>query len=88
LLPETAPHLEPAVDIDLNQPGGYLEKTVTVSNQNAIKLNGTLIVARDVHMLKSRIIRCWKPMPEYFKTIQCIMQVQLKTPEGMPSGSF
>jgi hypothetical protein len=27
-------------------------------------------------------------MPEYFKTIQFIMQVLQKTPDGMPSGSF
>ncbi len=39
LLPETAPHLEPAVEIDLNQPmADILEKIIAIPNQNTFKI--------------------------------------------------
>jgi tartrate dehydratase beta subunit/fumarate hydratase class I family protein len=80
LLPETAPHLEPAVDIDLNQPmADILKKLSQYPIKTRLKLNGTLIVARDIaHAKIKELLDAGKPMPEYFKTTLCIMQVQLK----------
>ena len=54
-LPETAPHLEPAVEIDLNKP--MPEILVELSKypiKTRLKLNGTLIVARDIAHAKSK----------------------------------
>jgi tartrate dehydratase beta subunit/fumarate hydratase class I family protein len=56
--------------------GGYLEKTVTISIKTRLKLNGTLIVARDIaHAKIKELLDAGKPMPDYFKTIQFIMLV-------------
>jgi fumarate hydratase class I len=41
LLPETAPHLEPAVDIDLNQLADILKKLSQYPIKTRLKLNGT-----------------------------------------------
>jgi hypothetical protein len=77
LLPETAPHLEPAVDIDLNQPmADILKKLSQYPIKTRLKLNGTLIVARDIaHAKIKELLDAGKPMPDYFKTIQFIMLV-------------
>jgi fumarate hydratase, class I len=90
LLPETAPHLEPAVEIDLNQPmADILKKLSQYPIKTRLKLNGTLIVARDAaHAKIKEILDEGKPMPEYFKNHPIYYAGPAKTPEGMASGSF
>lgn len=90
LLPATAPHLEKAVVVDLNQP---MEDILKLLSQHPIKtrlvLNGTLIVARDIaHAKIKELLDSGKPMPEYFKNHPVYYAGPAKTPEGMPSGSF
>ncbi len=89
-VPAKAPHLQPAVEIDLNQP--MVEQLKQLSNypiKTRLSLNGTLIVARDsAHARIKEIIDSGKPMPEYFKNHPIYYAGPAKTPEGMPSGSF
>ena len=90
LLPESAPHLEPAIDIDLDQP---MDKVLKILSQYPIKtrlnLKGTLIVARDAaHARIKEIIDSGQPMPEYFKNHPIYYAGPAKTPAGMASGSF
>ncbi|TBX71298.1 fumarate hydratase [Flavobacterium silvisoli] len=89
-LPETAPHLEEPVVINLNRP---MKEVLTELSQYPIKtrlkLNGTLIVARDIaHAKIKELLDAGKPMPEYFKSHPVYYAGPAKTPEGMPSGSF
>jgi len=68
-LPATPPHLEKAVEIDLDQP---MENILAILSKYPVKtrlsLNGTLIVARDMaHAKIKEIIDSGKPMPDYFK---------------------
>ncbi|MCB9360700.1 MAG: fumarate hydratase [Flavobacteriales bacterium] len=89
-VPEVAPHLEPAVEIDLDQP---MEEQLKILSKYPIKtrlnLKGTLIVARDIaHAKIKELIDAGKPMPEYFKNHPVYYAGPAKTPEGMPSGSF
>ncbi len=67
-LPETAPHLEPAVEIDLNKPmPEILAELSKYPIKTRLKLNGTLIVARDIALRKNqRIIRRWKTNARIF----------------------
>jgi fumarate hydratase, class I len=90
LLPETPPHLEAAVEIDLDQPmETVLAKLSQYPIKTRLKLNGTLIVARDMaHAKIKEIIDSGKPMPDYFKNHPIYYAGPAKTPEGMPSGSF
>jgi fumarate hydratase class I len=90
LLPETAPHLEPAVEVDLNQPmADILKKLSQYPIKTRLKLNGTLIVARDIaHAKIKELLDAGKPMPEYFKNHPVYYAGPAKTPEGMASGSF
>ena len=54
-----------------------------------LKLNGTLIVARDIaHAKIKELLDAGKPMPEYFKNHPVYYAGPAKTPDGMPSGSF
>jgi fumarate hydratase, class I len=89
-LPEVAPHLEAAVEVDLNRP--MKEILAELSNypiKTRLKLNGTLIVARDIaHAKIKELLDEGKPMPEYFKNHPIYYAGPAKTPEGMPSGSF
>ena len=90
LLPATAPHLEPAIEIDLDQP---MAEVLKILSQYPIKtrlnLRGTLIVARDAaHAKIKEIIDSGQPMPEYFKNHPIYYAGPAKTPEGMASGSF
>ena len=89
-LPETAPHLEPAVEIDLNKPmPEILAELSKYPIKTRLKLNGTLIVARDIaHAKIKELLDAGKPMPEYFKNHPIYYAGPSKTPEGMPSGSF
>jgi fumarate hydratase class I len=90
LLPETAPHLVPAVEIDLNRPmNEILAELSKYPIKTRLKLNGTLIVARDMaHAKIKELIDAGKPMPEYFKNHPVYYAGPAKTPEGMASGSF
>ncbi len=54
-----------------------------------LKLNGTLIVARDIaHAKIKELLDAGQPMPEYFKNHPVYYAGPAKTPDGMPSGSF
>ncbi len=90
LLPETPPHLEPAVEINLDRPmSEVLAELSKYPIKTRLKLNGTLIVARDMaHAKIKEIIDAGQPMPEYFKNHPVYYAGPAKTPEGMPSGSF
>lgn len=90
LVPAVAPHLEPAIEIDLDQP---MEEQLKILSQYPIKtrlnLKGTLIVARDIaHAKIQEMLDAGQPMPEYFKNHPVYYAGPAKTPEGMPSGSF
>lgn len=89
-LPEKAPHLEPAIDIDLDQP---MEEQLKILSQYPIKtrlnLKGTLIVARDAaHARIKEMLDKGEEMPAYFKNHPVYYAGPAKTPDGMPSGSF
>jgi fumarate hydratase class I len=90
LLPETPPHLEAAIEIDLDRP--MIEVLAELSKypiKTRLKLNGTLIVARDMaHAKIKEMIDAGEKMPEYFKNHPVYYAGPAKTPEGMPSGSF
>lgn len=89
-LPREAPHLQPAVNIDLDRPMD--EVLVELSKypvKTRLNLNGTLIVARDIaHARIKQMIDEGKPMPEYFKNHPVYYAGPAKTPIGMASGSF
>ena len=89
-LPKSAPHMAPAVDIDLDQP---MEEVLKQLSKYPIKtrlnLKGTLIVARDIaHARIKQMLDEGKPMPEYFKKHPVYYAGPAKTPKGMASGSF
>ena len=89
-LPAKAPHLEKAVEVDLDQP---MDEILALLSNYPIKarlnLRGTLIVARDAaHAKIKEIIDAGGEMPEYFKNHPVYYAGPAKTPEGMPSGSF
>jgi fumarate hydratase class I len=89
-LPEKAPHLEDPVEIDLNMPmADMLAKLTQYPIKTRLKLNGTVIVARDIaHAKIMELLEAGKPMPEYFKNHPVYYAGPAKTPEGMASGSF
>ncbi|MDP4205890.1 MAG: fumarate hydratase [Bacteroidota bacterium] len=89
-LPKEAPYLQPAVDIDLDQP---MEDILKILSQYPIKtrlnLKGTLIVARDIaHARLKQMLDEGKPLPDYFKKHPVYYAGPAKTPKGMASGSF
>jgi len=90
LVPEKAPHLEPAVEINIDQP---MEQILAELTKHPIKtrlsLTGTLIVARDMaHARIQEMLDNGEEMPEYFKNHPVYYAGPAKTPKGMPSGSF
>lgn len=89
-LPKEAPHLQPAVDIDLDRPmDEVLAELSKYPVKTRLNLNGTLIVARDIaHARIKQMIDEGKPMPEYFKNHPVYYAGPAKTPKGMASGSF
>lgn len=89
-LPVTPPHLEEAVEINLNQPmAEILAELSKYPIKTRLKLNGTLIVARDIaHAKIKELIDSGQPMPEYFKNHPIYYAGPAKTPDGMASGSF
>jgi len=90
LLPEVAPQLQPPVEIDLDRPmSEVLAELSKYPIKTRLKLNGTLIVARDMaHAKIKEIIDNGGEMPEYFKNHPIYYAGPAKTPDGMPSGSF
>ncbi|MFN8273724.1 MAG: fumarate hydratase [Flavobacteriaceae bacterium] len=89
-LPEVAPHLEEPVVVNLNRPmKEVLAELSQYPIKTRLKLNGTLIVARDIaHAKIKELLDAGQPMPEYFKNHPVYYAGPAKTPEGMPSGSF
>jgi fumarate hydratase, class I len=89
-LPEKAPHLEPAVEIDLDQPMENILKVLSgYPVKTRLNLKGTLIVARDIaHARIKEMLDQGKPMPPYFKDHPVYYAGPAKTPPGMASGSF
>ncbi|MGD9993184.1 MAG: fumarate hydratase [Salinivirgaceae bacterium] len=89
-LPKEAPHLAPAVNIDLDQPmEAILKELAKHPVKTRLNLNGTLIVARDMaHAKIKELLDAGKPMPEYFKNHPVYYAGPAKTPKGMASGSF
>jgi fumarate hydratase, class I len=89
-LPELAPHLEAAVEVDLNRSmKDILAELSKYPIKTRLKLNGTLIVARDIaHAKIKELLDAGKPMPDYFKNHPVYYAGPAKTPDGMPSGSF
>lgn len=91
LLPAKAPHLEEPVEIDLDaQP---MKETLKILSQyptkTRLKLNGTLIVARDIaHAKIQEKLNAGEEMPAYFKNHPIYYAGPAKKPDGMPSGSF
>ena len=89
-LPEMPPHLEAPVEIDLDRPmSEVLAELSKYPIKTRLKLNGTLIVARDIaHAKIKELLDAGKPMPDYFKNHPIYYAGPAKTPEGMASGSF
>jgi fumarate hydratase class I len=89
-LPAAAPHLEAPVEINLDRPmKDVLAELSKYPIKTRLKLNGTLIVARDIaHAKIKELLDAGKPMPDYFKNHPVYYAGPAKTPEGMPSGSF
>lgn len=90
LLPATPPHLEKAVEIDLNQPMELVRKVLSqFPIKTRLNLRGTLIVARDAaHAKIKELLDAGQPMPDYFKNHPVYYAGPAKKPEGLPSGSF
>ncbi len=76
--------------VDLNRP---MKEVLSDLSQypvtTRVRLNGTLIVARDIApaKIKERLDR-GEPMPDYFKDHPVYYAGPAKTPKGKPSGSF
>lgn len=89
-VPKTAPHMKPAVEIDLDRPmAEVLAELSKHPVKTRLSLNGTLVVARDIaHARIKQMIDEGKPMPDYFKNHPVYYAGPAKTPAGMASGSF
>ncbi len=89
-MPEQAPEMIPAVDIDLDRPmEEVLAELTKYPIKTRLKLKGTLIVARDMaHAKLKEMLDAGQEMPEYFKNHPVYYAGPAKTPKGMASGSF
>jgi fumarate hydratase, class I len=89
-LPKEAPHLQPAISIDLDRPmNEILAELRKYPVKTRLNLNGTLIVARDIaHARLKKMVDDGKPLPEYFREHPVYYAGPAKTPVGMASGSF
>ncbi len=79
-----------AVEIDLNRPMPEILKELSkYPVKTRLKLNGTIIVGRDIAhaKLKERLDR-GEGLPQYIKDHPIYYAGPAKTPAGMPSGSF
>jgi len=81
---------EAGIPIDLNKP---MEEVLAELSKypvgTALRLNGTLIVGRDIaHAKFKEIIDSGKEVPEYLKKHPIYYAGPAKTPKGKPSGSF
>lgn len=89
-LPDSAPEMAPAVEIDLDRPmKEVLAELSKYPVKTRLNLKGTLIVARDIaHARINQMLEEGKPMPDYFKNHPIYYAGPAKTPKGMASGSF
>ncbi|MFI3294736.1 MAG: fumarate hydratase [Rikenellaceae bacterium] len=89
-LPSMAPHMAPAVEIDLDKGMDYVREELSkYPIKTRLNIKGTLIVARDIaHAEIKKMIDSGKPMPDYFKNHPIYYAGPAKTPSGMASGSF
>lgn len=89
-VPERAPELAPAVDIDLDRAMDEVRKELSkYPVKTRLNLSGTLIVARDIaHAQIKKMLDEGKAMPEYMKKHPVYYAGPAKTPKGMASGSF
>ncbi|MEA2068148.1 MAG: FumA C-terminus/TtdB family hydratase beta subunit, partial [Verrucomicrobiota bacterium] len=76
--------------VDLNRP---MEEILADLSQypvcTRVRLNGTLIVARDIaHAKIQEMLDRGEPMPDYFKNHPVYYAGPAKCPKGKPSGSF
>jgi fumarate hydratase class I len=76
--------------IDLNQPmDDILAELSQYPVCTRVRLNGTLIVARDIaHARIQKMLDNGEPMPQYFKDHPVYYAGPAKCPKGKPSGSF
>ncbi|CAH2031456.1 fumarate hydratase [Trichlorobacter ammonificans] len=92
LLPEKyrmAKH-EHGTKIDLNRPmADVLADLTKLKVGDALLLNGTIVVGRDIaHAKFKEILDSGKPLPDYLKNHPIYYAGPAKTPAGKPSGSF
>lgn len=89
-MPANAPHMTPAVEIDLDMGmDKVLEELSKYPIKTRLNLKGTLIVARDIaHAQIKAMIDAGEPIPEYMKKHPVYYAGPAKTPKGMASGSF
>jgi fumarate hydratase class I len=92
LLPEKyrmAKH-EHGIKIDLSKPIEQTLKELSgLKAGDALLLNGTIVVGRDIaHAKFKEILDAGKPLPEYLKKYPIYYAGPAKTPKGKPSGSF
>lgn len=92
LLPEKyrmAKH-EHGAKIDLNRPmSDVLADLSKLKVGDALLLNGTIVVGRDIaHAKFKEILDSGKPLPDYLKNHPIYYAGPAKTPAGKPSGSF
>ena len=87
-VPERAPELAPAVDIDLDRAMDEVRKELSkYPVKTRLNLSGTLIVARDIaHAQIKKMLDEGKAMPEYMKKHPVYYAGPAKTPKGMASG--
>ncbi|MGW8313617.1 MAG: fumarate hydratase [Desulfuromonadales bacterium] len=76
--------------INLNQPmEAILSELTNLKVGDALLLNGTIVVGRDIaHAKFKEILDSGKPIPDYLKKHPIYYAGPAKTPKGKPSGSF
>lgn len=76
--------------IDLDQPMEKILSTLSgLKVGDALLLNGTIVVGRDIaHAKFKEILDSGKPLPDYLKKHPIYYAGPAKTPQGRPSGSF
>ncbi|MEN6560529.1 MAG: fumarate hydratase [Acidobacteriota bacterium] len=79
-----------AVAVDIERPiGEILDKLRGLPVGTLVRLNGPLVVARDIaHARLARLLRETGDVPDYFKRHPVYYAGPAKTPRGLASGSF